>query len=427
MSVEFHMPQLGITMEEATIVRWLRDDGAAVQQGEAIVEVETDKTTAEVESTAAGTLRIMAQEGDVVQAGAIIAYIETQDAVTVMRETPSPVAASEALQENLLTDDAQGADIAPSQSSTLEGEEKLLRAAPAARTLARQLGVNLTEVKGSGPGGRIMRVDVEAFAAGAQHFREPSPPTATGAEKDKQQMLMLQMMGPERETIPLKGMRRTIFLNMTRSMQTTAPCSSTIDVDMSEVLQLRERVKADEQSTSIGMTAIVARALVIALEEFPYMNALALEDGLHLAANINLGIATDTPEGLIVPVIHGMQSLTLLQIHQTIRAMKEAAAHHRLGPDDFAGGTFTLSNLGHLPVRSFTPILNAPQVGIMGIADVQELVVVIEHQMVIRPVLALNLTFDHRWIDGRPAALFLCRVKEIMEHANEFFEVEIKL
>lgn len=427
MSVEFHMPQLGITMEEATIVRWLRDDGATVQQGEAIVEVETDKTTAEIESTAAGTLRIMAQEGDVVQAGAIIAYIETHDAVTVIRETPSPVAASEALQENLLTDDAQGAIPALSQSSTPQDEEKLVRAAPAARTLARQLGVNLAEVKGSGPGGRIMPVDVEAFAAGAQHFRELSPQTAVGGENDKQQLLMLQMMGPERETIPLKGIRRTIFLNMTRSMQTTAPCSSTIDVDMSEVVQLRNRVKADEQSTSIGMTAIVARALTIALEEFPYMNALALEDGLHLATNINLGIATDTPDGLIVPVIHGMQSLTLPQIHQAIRAVKAAAAQHRLGPDDFAGGTFTLSNLGHLPVRSFAPILNAPQVGIMGIADVQELVLVIEHQMVIRPVLALNLTFDHRWIDGRPAALFLCRVKEILEHVNEFFDAEIKL
>jgi pyruvate dehydrogenase E2 component (dihydrolipoamide acetyltransferase) len=427
MSVEFHMPQLGITMEEATIVRWLRDDGATVQQGEAIVEVETDKTTAEVESTATGTIRILAQEGDVVQAGALMAYIETQDAVTVTRETPSPVAASEALQERLLTDDAQGAIPAPPQSSTQQGEEQLVRAAPAARALARQLGVNLAEVKGSGPGGRIMPADVEAFAASAQHFREPSPQPATSGENDKQQQLMLQMMGPERETIPLKGIRRTIFLNMTRSMQTTAPCSSTIDVDMSEVVQLRERVKAHEQSISIGMTAIVARALVIALQEFPHMNALAFEDGLHLATNINLGIATDTPDGLIVPVIHGMQSLTLPQTHQAIRAIKESAAQHRLGPDAFAGGTFTFSNLGHLPVRSFAPILNAPQVGIMGIADVQERVLVIEHQMVIRPVLAVNLTFDHRWIDGRPAALFLCRVKEILEHVNEFFDAEIKL
>ncbi len=427
MPVEFHMPQLGITMEEATIVRWVRDDGATVQQGEAIVEIETDKTTTEVESTAAGTLRIMAQEGDVVQVGALIAYIETQEALAVTHEHPSPVAASDALQENLLTGDAQGAMPVPSQSSPPPGEEKLVRAAPAARALARQLGVNLAEVEGSGPSGRIMPADVEAFVAGAQHSREPSPQTATGREDDRQQLLMLQMMGPERETIPLRGMRRTIFLNMTRSVQTTAPCSSTIDVAMSEVVRLRERVKADEQGTGFGMTAIVARALTVALEEFPSMNALALEDGLHLAANINLGIATDTPDGLIVPVIHGMQLLTLPQIHRAIRAMKDAAAQHRLVPDDFAGGTFTLSNLGHLPVRSFAPILNAPQVGIMGIADVQERVVVIEHQMVIRPVLTLNLTFDHRWIDGRPAALFLCRVKEVLEHANEFFDAEIKL
>ncbi len=427
MPVEFHMPQLGITMEEATIVRWLRNDGATVQQGEAIVEVETDKTTAEVESTSAGTLRIMAQEGDVVQAGALIAYIETRDAIMVIGETPSPVAGSEVPQENPLTDDAQGAMPAPSQSSTLQDEEKLVRAAPAARALARQLGVNLTEVKGSGPGGRIMPADVEAFAVGAQHSREPSLQTATASENDRQQLFILQMMGPERETIPLTGIRRTIFLNMTRSVQTTAPCSSTIDVDMSEALQFRERAKADEQGTGIGLTAIVARALVIALQEFPSMNALALEDGLHLATDINLGIATDTPEGLIVPVIRGVQSLTLPQIHQAIRVMKEAAARHRLGPDDFAGGTFTLSNLVRLPVRSFAPILNAPQVGIMGIADVQERAVVIEHQIVIRPVLTLNLTFDHRWIDGRPAALFLCRVKEILEHVNEFFDAEIKL
>jgi pyruvate dehydrogenase E2 component (dihydrolipoamide acetyltransferase) len=462
MSIEFHMPQLGITMEEATIVRWLRDDGARVQQGEAIVEVETDKTTAEVESTATGTLRIIAQEGDVVQAGAILAYIETQDAVTVIREKLSPVAASEALQENLPTDDAQREigsvqhstnPALPSSphprpgppSSTQQDEERPVRAAPAARTLARQLGVNLTEVKGSGPGGRIMPADVEAFAASTQHFREPSPQPATSGENDKQQMSMLQLMGPERETIPLKGIRRTIFFNVTRSMQTTAPCSSTIDVDMSEVVQLRERVKANEQNTSIGMTAIVARALVIALAEFPSMNALALEDGLHLATNINLGIAMDTSDGLIVPVIRGIQSLTLQQIHQAIRAISVAvpssgsrnaidshshltgkvytpnpkgSSGNALGPDDFAGGTFTLSNLGPLPIRSFAPILNAPQVGIVGIAGVQERVVVIEHQMVIRPMLTLNLTFDHRWIDGRPAALFLCRVKEILEHAN---------
>src|SRR5258708_3494633 len=200
MPVEFHMPQLGITMEEATIVRWLRNDGATVQQGEGIVEVETDKTTAEVESTSAGTLRIMAQEGDVVQAGALIAYIETRDAIMVIGETPSPVAGSEVPQENPLTDDAQGAMPAPSQSSTLQDEEKLVRAAPAARPLARQLGVNLTEVKGSGPGGRMMPANVEAFAVGAQHSREPSLQTATGSENDRQQLFILQMMGPERET-----------------------------------------------------------------------------------------------------------------------------------------------------------------------------------------------------------------------------------
>lgn len=427
MPVEFHMPQLGITMEEATIVRWLSDDGATVQQGKAIVEIETDKTTAEVESTATGILRIVAQEGDIVQAGAIMAYIETQDSVTVIPETASPLVASEALQENLPDDSAQGALPTFSQSFPLQDEEKLVRAAPAARSLARQLGVNLAEVKGTGPGGRIMPVDVEAFAAGAQDFRESSPQTAIDGETDRQRLLMLQMMGPERETIPLKGIRRTIFLNMTRSMQTTAPCSSTVDVDMSEVVKLRDRVKADARGHSIGMTAIVARALVIALEEFPHMNALALEDGLHLATNINLGIATDTPGGLIVPVIHDMQSLTLPQIHQAIWVMKEAAAQHRLRPDDFAGGTFTLSNLGHLPVRSFAPILNTPQVGIMGIADIQERVVVVEDQMAMRPILTLNLTFDHRWIDGRPAALFLCRVKEILEHANKFLDAEIKL
>jgi pyruvate dehydrogenase E2 component (dihydrolipoamide acetyltransferase) len=427
MSVEFHMPQLGITMEEATIVRWLSDNGATVQQGEAIVEIETDKTTAEVESMVTGTLRIMAQEGDVVQAGAIIAYIETQDAVVIIPKAPSPLAASEALQENLPDDGTQGAIPTSSQSSTLQDEEKLVRAAPAARSLARQLGVNLAEVKGSGPGGRIMPVDVEAFAADAQDFRAPLPQTASDGENDRQRLSMLQMMGPERETIPLKGIRRTISLNMMRSVQTTAPCSCIIDVDMSEGVQLCERVKADARGFSIGMTALVAQAIVIALEEFPSMNALALEDGLHLATNINLGIATDTLDGLIVPVIHGMQALTLPQIHQAIRAIKEAAAQHRLGPDDFAGGTFTLSNLGRLPVRSFAPILNAPQVGILGIADVQERVVVIEHQMVICPMLTLNLTFDHRWIDGRPAALFLCRLKEILEHVNEFFDAEIRL
>jgi pyruvate dehydrogenase E2 component (dihydrolipoamide acetyltransferase) len=420
MTVEFHMPQLGITMEEATIVRWLKDDGAPVQQGEAIVEIETDKTTAEVESSLTGILRIIAQEGDVVQAGAVIAHIEAQEAIMVAREVPSPLVISAASQEHLLSEDARGGQVALSPSSPLQDEDKIVRAAPAARALAQRLGVMLADVKGSGPGGRVMPADVEAFAAATQLSREPSSPPTPSGENDRQ----LLLMGPEREFIPLKGIRRTIFLNMAHSMQTTAPCSSVIDVDMSEVVQLRERAKANERN--IGVTAIVARALTRALEEFPYMNALALEDGLHLAQNINLGIATDTADGLLVPVVRGMQSLTLPQIQMAIRTLGEAVARHRLGPDDFAGGTFTLSNLGHLPVRGFAPILNAPQVGIVGIADVQERAVVVEHQIVIRPVLALNLTFDHRWIDGRPAALFLCRIKEILEHANEHFDAEIR-
>ena len=419
MMVEFHMPQLGITMEEATIVRWLKDDGAPVQQGEAIVEIETDKTTAEVESTLTGTLRIIAQEGDVVQAGAIIAHIEAH-AIMVAREAPSLLATSEASPEHPLSEDARGVQAALSPSSPQQDEDKIVRAAPAARALAQRLGVMLAEVKGSGPGGRIMPADVEAFAASTLPIREPSSPPTPSGENDRQ----LLLMGPEREILPLKGIRRTIFLNMTHSIQTTAPCSAVADVDMSEVVQLRERAKANGQN--IGMTAIVALALTRALEEFPYMNALALEDGLHLAQNINLGIAADTADGLIVPIIRRIQSLTLPQVQQAIQALSEAAAQHRLGPDDFAGGTFTLSNLGRLPVRSFAPILNAPQVGIVGIADVQERVVVIEHQMAIRPVLALNLTFDHRWIDGRPAALFLCRIKEILEQANELFDTEIR-
>jgi pyruvate/2-oxoglutarate dehydrogenase complex dihydrolipoamide acyltransferase (E2) component len=419
MMVEFHMPQLGITMEEATIVRWLKDNGAPVQQGEAIVEIETDKTTAEVESTLTGTLRIIAQEGDVVQAGAVIAHIEVQDAIMVTPEAPSPLATSEASLEHSLSDEAWGVSAALSSSSPQQDENKTVRAAPAARALAQRLGVMLAEVKGSGPGGRIMPADVEAFVAGIQPLREPSPPPTPRGENDRQ----LLLMGPEREIIPLKGIRRTIFLNMAHSIQTTAPCSSVIDADMSQVAQLRERAKANAHN--IGMTAIVALALTRVLEEFPYMNALALEDGLHLAQTINLGIATDTADGLIVPIIRGIQSLTLPQIQQAIRTLSEAAVQHRLGPDDFAGGTFTLSNLGRLPVRSFAPILNAPQVGIVGMADVQERVVVIEHQMVIRPVLSLNLTFDHRWIDGRPAALFLCRIKEILEQANELFDAEI--
>src|SRR5579859_5742391 len=216
MSIEFHMPQLGITMEEATIVHWLRDDGATVQRGEAIVEIETDKSTAEVESTATGTLRIIAQEGEVVQAGAIMAYIETQDAVTAIRENPSPVV--QPPPPGSVQDPRPLRDGPP--SPTQQDEERLVRAAPAARSLARQLGVNLTEVKGSGPSGRIMPADVEAFAAGtsggagAQHLREPAPQPATSGENDK-----LQLMGPEREIIPLKGIRRTIFSNMTRSIQ----------------------------------------------------------------------------------------------------------------------------------------------------------------------------------------------------------------
>src|SRR5947207_6446522 len=175
MAVELHMPQLGITMEEATIVRWLKDDGAPVQQGEAIVEIETDKTTAEVESTLTGTLRIIVQEGDVVQAGAVIAHIEARDTITAPHGAPAPLAASEAPQEHPLSDDAQGMRAVLSPSSPQQDEEKIVRAAPAARALAQRLGVMLGEVKGSGPGGRIMPADVEAFAAGRQPFREPSP------------------------------------------------------------------------------------------------------------------------------------------------------------------------------------------------------------------------------------------------------------
>jgi len=446
MPLEINMPQLGLTMEKGTLVRWLVAVDDLVEPGQPICEVETDKAVVTVEAHHGGQVaRLLASPHQEVPVGAPIALLlapgETlpanwqpaasvpEPALPLGAPTPSPAptgprqvswkARTLARQAGLDLSTVSGsgpegritaADIAralEARSIAPAAAEPApampAKASPLAAKLAAALGLDLARVAGSGSQGRIMEEDV--LNAAASIIKAAGTP-APRREKGPAQVA---------ERIPLAGVRRIVSERMATSAHTAARVTIFREVDATALIALRERFKA--QGHQISYNDILARLCVVALREHPAANARLGDGCIERLDRVNLGLAVDTERGLLVPVIHSADTLTILEIAAESARLIAAARAGRSAPDDLTGGTFTISNLGMLGVEGFTPVINLPEACILGIGRIVRKPVVCDERdtVTVRPMMVLSLAFDHRVIDGAPAARFLGRIVQFVE------------
>jgi len=422
MIVEFRLPDLGEGIAEGEIVKWLVQEGELVQEDQPLVEVQTDKATVEIPSPVSGrVLRRMAQEGDIVPVGAVLIAIETDVAGQA-----APTKAVEG---------GPPADRFPS-SAAADGTagRGRVQAAPAVRKLARELGIDLTQVAGSGPGGRVLKADVERAASGGAMPREMSRPLATAVRPvtmeesvdpaaDRRQGQ--PAAGPLVERLPLRGIRRAMARRMAQSVHVAAHCTGMSEVDVTELVAIRRQMAAQAAEKGIKLTYMpfIIKAVISGLKKYPIMNATLDDEKEEIVIQrmYHIGIAVDTPDGLVVPVIHDADRLSLLQLAEAVQTLAARAREGRLRPEDVQGGTFTISNIGAIGGTFATPIINYPEVAILGVNRIEPKPVVRDDQIVIRQIMGLSLSFDHRVIDGATSARFTAHVARYLEQPNLLF------
>lgn len=371
MAVKVIMPKLGMAMTEGTVVKWLKPDGARVEKGERIAVVMSKKITYEVEAPASGILRHAAAEKEVKAVGEVIGYIaEPGEVIPELEKVPAAPPVTEA----------------PAPSA------KEILATPAAKRLAKEHGVDLSQVTGTGPGGRITEKDVMAFI---EARKAPPPPPR-----------------PPAKVIPFIGMRQAIAERMTQSLQTMAQVTITTEIDATELVRMREQLKGEFDLT---YTDLVVKAAAIALKKHPLLNSTLIGEEIHLLDEIHIGVAVALESGLIVPVVRDADKKSLKEIAAETRRLAEGARAGTLTVDEVTGSTFTVTNLGMYGVDTFTPIINPPEVAILGVGRIVEKPACCQGQIVPRAMMYLSLTFDHRIVDGAPAAEFLRTVKELLE------------
>jgi pyruvate dehydrogenase E2 component (dihydrolipoamide acetyltransferase) len=377
------MPKYGWTMTEGKITKWLKKEGDAIREGEALFEIETEKVETEVEAMATGRLsKILAPEGSVLQVGQPIGIISMpgEDVSEMSIITSEMEIRPEPADEKL--------------PCSAEGKPRLkadMRISPLARRLARQHGIDLSMIKGSGPGGRIVKEDI-----------------MKSAELQKLNLVIEPRQGLREKIIPLTGTRKARVLY-------------TIEVDMSEAVKLRQSLLKefeDKTKGNLSLTDMVVKATSKALEQHPIVNSVLLEDGIHLVEDVNVGVAVALENNLLVPVVHNANRKSLLDIATELDVLIALARKNELTAKETTGGTFTITNPGMFEIDIQMPVINTPESAILGIGNLSDKPVIKDGQIVIRPMMRLNLVFDHRVFDGVPAAKFLRTLKDILEDSN---------
>ena len=398
MAVEVVMPKFGLTMTEGTIQQWFKSEGDAIKTGAALFEVETEKVLYEVEAPAAGTVaKLLYAVEAVVGVGlpvAVIAEAGEEVAEVAARYADAPAAAPAAAPP----EPAPAAAAAPSPAQ----QEKRGRVpvTPAARKLAKEHGVDLSGVTGTGPRGRITREDVQKIIdSGGQAAPPPAPTVAPAAAED----------------MPLRGMRKVIAERMQQSLQGSAQLTISTEVDVTQLIDRRQEVR---QEFNVTYTDFIVQACAHALRQHPRMNAHLEGDIIRANTDIHVGLAVALDEGLIVPVVRDADKKSLKDIAAEAKTLAEKARASQLKLEEVSGGTFTVSNLGMYGVDAFTPIINAPQSGILGVGRIVEKPVIHRGEVTRRSMMVLSLTFDHRVIDGAPAGAFLQTVADLLAHGN---------
>ena len=424
MAAEIHVPELGESVADATVGRWLKQEGEAVKSGDPLVELETDKINFEVEAEQDGVLQsISKDEGETVNVGEVIGTIGEGDGAApaeVQEEQPQ----AEEEREEQPQAEAEQQEPEDSGDETSNGHRELEdgagRASPSVRKLAQEYEVDLAEVTGSGSGGRITRDDVERLIR--EQSRPAAPEKTEEPERDGEAQPAPAASEDGRaaleERVRVSRRRQTIAQRLVESQQTAAMLTTFNEVDMSAVMELRKRRKESFQERTgarLGFMSFFTKAAIGALKAFPKVNAELQGSELLLKKYYDIGVAVSTDEGLVVPVIRDADHKNFAEIEQGIADLATKAREGKLTLEDLRGGTFTITNGGIFGSLVSTPILTMPQVAILGMHKIQERPVVVEGEVVVRPMMYLALSYDHRVIDGAEAVSFLVRIKELVE------------
>jgi pyruvate dehydrogenase E2 component (dihydrolipoamide acetyltransferase) len=450
MPTEIYLVKVGMNMTEGVVDEWYIPDGGAVEVGELLYRLETEKVNLDVDAEVAGTVKHLVGEGVTMKPGDVVGYVYApgeeipDDLPAAGAATPAPAAET--------AETTAPAAAAPAAITRGDGERIL--ASPAAKRLAGELGVDISTVAGTGPGGRIVEADVQAAAAadaaaGAAEERggRSSPMarkvarelgvdiatvtgTGPGGRITKEDVEMAAKAPPAAapaareavasrgdQTVPVRGMRKTIAARMHESLQSMAQLTMDMDVIMDDAVKLRGQLIEEwaDEGVRPTYTDLVIRAAAKALEKHPLMNSVFGETEMTLKGEVNVGMAVALEEGLIVPVVRHANVLNMKELARESSRLAAACRDGNLTPDDLQGGTFTVSALGMFGVDSFTPIINSPQVGILGVNRLRDDVAWDGAVPVKRQAMRLSLTWDHRALDGAPAAQFLATVRDLLE------------
>ncbi|MBA7671829.1 Dihydrolipoyllysine-residue acetyltransferase component of pyruvate dehydrogenase complex [subsurface metagenome] len=414
MAVSIAIPKLGWGTEPLTLVEWKAKEGNWIEQGDIVLVITTEKITSDVEAEASGYLHILVEEGNEAPIGSAVGLIaKTKEELEVIQREP-PKEVTPTVAESKETPPAEATPVqaaAPAVAKTKEGER--IRISPVARKMAEEHMIDITSIAGTGPGGRIVREDIEkAIEAGEKV--EVTPVVYQGKRV--------------KSTIPLKGMRKAIAEHMHRSLSISAQLTVMGEIDMTEVVKLRETLvgQAEVIGARITYTDIFVLAIAKLLKDNPIINSSLMDNEIKLWEDINIGVAVALEEGLIVPVVKDADKKSLVEINQTIRTLGEKAREGKLMPDDVTGGTFTITNLGALGggYRFETAIINQPESAILGTGGITDRAVVRDGQIVIRPIMTYYFTYDHRIINGAVAAKFMTNVTRLLEKPKSFVSLE---
>ena len=417
MATELKMPQMGYDMEEGTVVRWLKEEGAHVNRNEAVAEIETDKAVVEFESESEGILlSIVAKEGSIVPVGETIAVIGTEG--EEVEETPITVN-NEAEPEQ---DDIE--EPSPQLEQTPEVFERArILATPVARRLADESGIDLRTVQGSGPGGRITKGDIENFTPSrgivendSQEVQETVAQESPESENEPSELTSAAILSTNKQ--PLSRMRQQIARVTVKSKTEKPHFYVSADIDMTKSMNLRRQVNEQlaDQGVRITVNDLIVKACIESLKKYPKFNAYYEEDGIQYNETVNIAVAIAEEEGLIVPAILDCAGKSLRQVSEMIKDLAERSSNGTLSTQEYTGGTFAISNLGMYDVTSFVAIIHPPQSAVLAVGTVSEKPTVQNGEVSISQIMTATLSADHRIVDGAEGAEFLIQVKNLLEN-----------
>ncbi|SFP02450.1 dihydrolipoamide acetyltransferase family protein [Salibacterium halotolerans] len=418
MAFNFELPDIGEGIHEGEIVKWFVQSGDTVQEDDVLCEVQNDKAVVEIPSPVEGTVKdVKAEEGATVNVGDVILIVDDGSADTPSDEGSEKAGTEEQKEEEEPKQSGGEEESSSEPAAGGEDDDKRVIAMPSVRKFAREQGINIQDVEGTGKNGRILKEDVEAYKDGGQassaageEQKEEAPAASAGAPAQDQQAL--------EERVPMKGIRKSIAKAMVNSKHTAPHVTHHDEVDVSNLVANRKKFKpvAAEKDIKLTYLPYVVKSLTSAIREFPVLNASIDDENEEIVYKkyFNIGIAADTDQGLVVPVVKDADRKSIFMLADEINELAGKARDGKLSPAEMKGGSASISNVGSAQGQWFTPVINHPEVAILGIGRIEEKAVVRDGEVVIRPMLALSLSYDHRLIDGMTAQNALNHVKRLL-------------